>query len=166
VHSPGLCVAAGPGYFARQGLSAVAAANWTFRPSTTEGITLSTPGDTREQLQQISNAIVGLYKTQFGRGPTKSRSDYAGRDAIVCTLEQSLTPAEATMANMGEHARLRDIRMWFQHATEAQFVEAVERITGRKVRGFVSGMDTRQDIATEVFYLEPLADGNGTDSRD
>jgi uncharacterized protein YbcI len=159
VHSPGLCVVAGPGYLARQGLLADAAAGWTFRPSSTEGITLPAPGDTREELQQISNAIVGLYKTQFGRGPTKSRSDYAGRDLIVCTLEQSLTPAEATMANMGEHARLRDIRMWFQHATEAKFVEAVEQITGRKVRGFVSGMDTRADIATELFYLEPVGDG-------
>jgi hypothetical protein len=34
-------------------------------------------------------------------------------------------------------------------------VEAVERITGRKVRAFVSGMDTRRDVASELFYLKP-----------
>jgi uncharacterized protein YbcI len=116
-------------------------------------------GDTREQLQALTNAMVRLYKEQFGRGPTKSRSDYAGRDLIVCTLEQSMTPAEHTMADMGEHDRLRDIRMWFQHASEKEFVETTERITGRKVRGFVSGMDTNKDIASELFYLEPQEDG-------
>jgi uncharacterized protein YbcI len=56
---------------------------------------------------------------------------------------------------MGEHQRLRDIRMFFQHASEDQFIETVERITGRKVRAFVSGIDTEHDISSEVFYLEP-----------
>jgi uncharacterized protein YbcI len=60
------------------------------------------------------------------------------------------------MADMGEHQRLRDTRMFFQHATKDQFTEVVERLTGRKVRGFVSGMDTHKDISSEVFYLEPF----------
>jgi uncharacterized protein YbcI len=44
--------------------------------------------------------------------------------------------------------------MYFQHATEERFREVVERVTGREVRAFVSGMDTIQDVACEVFYLE------------
>jgi hypothetical protein len=32
---------------------------------------------------------------------------------------------------------------------------AVERITGPTVLGFVSGIDTKNDISTEAFYLEP-----------
>lgn len=32
----------------------------------------------------------------------------------------------------------------------------VERITGRTVVGFVSGIDTERDIASDVFYLAPL----------
>jgi uncharacterized protein YbcI len=103
----------------------------------------------------LSNAMVKLYKEQFGRGPTKTHTHYAGEDILITTLEDSLTPAERKMAEMGEHQRLRDIRMFFQHVTEREFVEAVERITGRKVRGFVSGIDTEQDISSEVFYLEP-----------
>jgi uncharacterized protein YbcI len=102
--------------------------------------------------------MVRLYKERFGRGPTKSRSDYAGRDILICTLEQSMTPVEASMAHMGEHDRLRDIRMWFQHVSEEQFVSIVEEITGRKVRAFVSGMDAQKDVSAEIFYLEPLAE--------
>jgi hypothetical protein len=34
----------------------------------------------------------------------------------------------------------------------------VERITGRAVRAFVSGIDTDTDVASEVFYLERTPD--------
>lgn len=112
------------------------------------------PGHGRE-LAQISNEMVRIYKEQFGRGPTKAATHYAGPDIVISTLEHSLTPVEVNMVAMGEHQRLRDIRLFFQHATEEGFVAAIENITGRKVRGFVSGMDTHQDISSEVFYLEP-----------
>ncbi len=105
------------------------------------------------ELQEVSNAMVRLYKEQFGRGPTKVRTAYAGPDTLISTLEDSMTPAERNMVALGEHQRLRDIRTFFQHATEREFVEAVERITGRKVRAFVSGIDTHQDVSSEVFYF-------------
>jgi uncharacterized protein YbcI len=110
---------------------------------------------------QISNDMVRLYKTLFGRGPTKARTNFAGPDTIICTLENSLTQAERNLVALGEHQRLRDIRMFFQHASEAEFRESIERISGRRVRAFVSGIDTRQDVSSEVFYLEPLNDGDG-----
>lgn len=106
-------------------------------------------------LMQVSNEMVRLYKEQFGRGPTRTRTDYAGHDTIVTTLEQTMTPAEHNLAAMGEHQRLRDVRMFFQYASENEFREIVERVTGRRVRAFVSGMDTHADLATEIFYLEP-----------
>jgi uncharacterized protein YbcI len=107
------------------------------------------------QLAEISNSMVKLYKEQFGRGPTRTRTHYAGPDIVITTLEDSLTPAERRMAEMGEHQRLRDTRMFFQHATVDQFKRIVEDITGRKVRAFVSGIDTERDVSSEVFYLEP-----------
>jgi uncharacterized protein YbcI len=108
----------------------------------------------RSGLLELSNEMVRLYKTLFGRGPTKTRSHWLGSDAVVTTLEDSFTPAERNMVVLGEHQRLRDMRTFFQHASAAEFRDAAERVTGRKVRGFVSGVDTEADISTEVFYLE------------
>jgi uncharacterized protein YbcI len=105
--------------------------------------------------RQISNEMVRIYKDLFGRGPTQARTHFAGPNTVLVTLENTMTPAERTMAELGEHQRLRDVRLLFQYAREADFREAVERVSGRTVRGFVSGMDTREDIASEVFYLEP-----------
>jgi uncharacterized protein YbcI len=115
-------------------------------------------GDKRGlELQELTNAMVRLYKELFGRGPTKARTDYAGPDTLVATIQNSLTPAERNMIGLGEHHRVREIRMFFQHASNAEFTGTVEEITGRKVWAFVSGVDTDQDVASEVFYLEPIA---------
>jgi uncharacterized protein YbcI len=108
-----------------------------------------------EAVLEISNEMVRLYKRLFGRGPTHARTHFASPDMVVCTLEGSFTPAERSLAELGEHQRLREMRLFFQHAREDDFRETVERLTGRRVRGFLSGTDTVADISCEVFYLEP-----------
>jgi uncharacterized protein YbcI len=108
------------------------------------------------ELQEITNAMVRLYKELFGRGPTKARTNYAGPDTLVATIENSLTAAERKMLELDEDQRVREIRMFFQHASRVEFTGTVEEITGRKVWAFVSGMDTHRDVSSEVFYLEPV----------
>ena len=110
-------------------------------------------------LNSISNTMVRIYKEQFGRGPTKVRSQWAGADILLVTLEHTLTPAEHKLRDMGEHARLRDLRMLFQYADVGLFTKPVEDITGRTVRAFVSGMDVEADVATEVFVMHPANSG-------
>lgn len=122
--------------------------------STSNVNTLSEYEDT-SSLVKMSNEIVRIYKEQFGRGPTKVRTNWAGPDTLVCLLENTFTLAEKNLQSMGEHQRLRDMRMFFQYATSAEFIEAVERSTGRRVRSFISGIDTNADVACELFVLEP-----------
>jgi uncharacterized protein YbcI len=116
---------------------------------------VSAPGIDGAPLREVSRAMVRLYKEQFGRGPESVFSHYAGSDIIISILTNSLTPVEKSLREMGEHQRLRDIRMMFQHATEPQFRAAVEQITGRRVIGFTSGIDVEHDISSELFTLEP-----------
>jgi uncharacterized protein YbcI len=119
------------------------------------GTAETTPVDRQDSIRaELSREMVRLYKEQFGRGPTKARTEFAGPDIVIVTLENSLTPAERRLAEMGEHQRLRDTRMYFQHATEREFCEVIERVLNRRVRAFVSGIDTRVDVSSEVFYLE------------
>jgi uncharacterized protein YbcI len=115
---------------------------------------------------EISNEMVRLYKRVFGRGPRRALTHFAGPNTIICTLENSFTPAERAMAEMGEHQRLRETRLMFQHAREDDFRETIERITGRRVRAFISGTDTLEDVSCEVFYLEPDGDAGAAGSVD
>ncbi len=113
------------------------------------------PTSKHGSLSAISNEMVRIYKDQFGRGPTKTRTQRAGPDVLVVTLEQTFTPAERRLCEMGEHARLRELRLLFQYAETTVFCEPIERLTGRTVRAFVSGIDTYADLATELFVLHP-----------
>jgi uncharacterized protein YbcI len=127
------------------------------------------PVPTREErrtsvLLELSNKMVRLHKEQFGRGPTAARSHWAGDDTLVCLLEDTLTPAERNLIKMGEHQRLRDTRNFFQHSTVREFCEPVEQIVGRKVRAFISAIDTEANgLVTEIFVLHP--DGYSGPSR-
>jgi len=108
---------------------------------------------------EISNAMVKLYKEQFGRGPTKARTHWCGSDLIVVTLEDTLTPAEQNLRRRGQHERLRDLRTYFQYASVREFCEPVEAVTGRKVRAFFSSIDTHADgMSLETFVLYPVGE--------
>jgi uncharacterized protein YbcI len=114
------------------------------------------PGAGGSLLLEVSNAMVQLFKQQFGRGPTKARASWAGPDVLTVLLEDTFTPAERNLAAMGEHERLRELRSFFQYASVPEFCEPVERITGRKVRAFISGIDTEANgLAVETFVLHP-----------
>ena len=109
-------------------------------------------------LAAISTAMVKLHKEQFGRGPTHARTDFAGRDALVCTMENALLPAERAMVEMGEAQRVRESRTFLQAATASLFTGAVEEILGRKVRAFSSAVDPMAGVVFEVFALHPAND--------
>ena len=107
-------------------------------------------------LMEVSNTMVRLYKDHFGRGPTSARTHWAGSDALVCILEDTFTPAERNLARMGAHDRLRDTRLFFQYATVAKLGAPVEHITGRKLKGFHSSIDTEtHGQAVELLLLHP-----------
>jgi uncharacterized protein YbcI len=110
----------------------------------------------RSVLMEVANEMVRLFKEQFGRGPSSARAAWAGPDIITVVLEDTLTPAERNLAAMGEHERLRDTRSFFQYASVREFCEPVERLTGRTVRAFISGIDTEVNgLALETFVLYP-----------
>jgi uncharacterized protein YbcI len=116
-----------------------------------------TPHEARTNvLMEVSNAMVQLYKSYFGRGPTAARAHWCGENLLTVVLEDTLTPAERNLVKMGEHQRLRETRMFFQYATVREFCQPIEQITGRKVRSFLSSTDTEVDgLSIEAFVLHP-----------
>ena len=106
-------------------------------------------------LMSVSNAMVRLHKEQFGRGPTKARSHFAGRDTLVSVLEDTLLPAEHALVKMGQQERVQESRMFFQTATRAKFISAVEDIVGRKVVAFSSATDPDAATVWEVYNFHP-----------
>ena len=80
-------------------------------------------------LATISNTIVGLYKTFYGKGPTKARSYYLD-DMVVCVLRGGLTRAELTLAQSGRSEAVTRQRQEFQAAVRDEFVVWPFRVGG------------------------------------
>jgi uncharacterized protein YbcI len=102
----------------------------------------------------IANELGKLISEFVGRGATKSRA-FVHNDVVVCLLEDGATRAEANLVAAGRAELVREQRDVLQRAMERDLVSAVERITRRKVRTFLSGSSTLGESAVEVFVLEP-----------
>jgi uncharacterized protein YbcI len=103
-------------------------------------------------VSQLSREIVQLHARLYGRGPTKARS-YMQSDYVVCVLEEVFTTAERTLIVAGSGDHVRDTRKKFQDAVKEEFIEVVERVTGRTVRVFLSQVDVETNLALEFFVF-------------
>jgi uncharacterized protein YbcI len=107
------------------------------------------------KLAAVSNALVALHKHQFGRGPTRARTHYAGPDAMLCVLDDALLPAEQALVALGAGLRVEETRLFFQSATAREFIDTVEQITGRHVRAFSSATDPQAGVVCEIYVFHP-----------
>ena len=108
----------------------------------------------RELLLEIANAIVGVHKECYGKGPTKAKAYYQG-DVVTCVLRGGYTRAEHTLIGAGQTEAVDHGRRMLQLAARDKFIEAIEGITHRKVIGFMSGSQQDPEMSAEVFVLEP-----------
>ena len=105
-------------------------------------------------LTAISDGIVALLKEYYGRGPNRAKSYYED-DLVVCLLRGGFTRVEQTLLEGGRGASVIQQRMDFQDVMRDRFTEVIERATGRRVIGFMSGNEQSPDIMCEVFILAP-----------
>ncbi|HEX3668778.1 MAG TPA: Na-translocating system protein MpsC family protein [Acidimicrobiia bacterium] len=104
-------------------------------------------------LEQVTIAIVDLYREQFGTGPSAAKA-YAHDDVLVLVLRDGLTTIERTLFDDGQFRTVREMRSAFHDASGDRFTEIVEELTGRKVRAFMSQAHIDPDLVVEVFLLD------------
>jgi uncharacterized protein YbcI len=102
----------------------------------------------------ISDGIVALLKEFYGRGPTRTKTYYED-DLVVCLLRGGFSRVEQTLLEGGRGSSVIQQRMDFQDVMRERFQGVIERATGRRVIGFMSGNQQHPDIMCEVFILAP-----------
>jgi uncharacterized protein YbcI len=109
---------------------------------------------------EISNAMVGLKKNFYGKGPTKAKT-FLNDNYVFCVMEGGLTRNEKTLIERGHEDLVRTYRLRFQEAMDDLTVEAVQRITGRNVIGYHSQIVFNPERAFEIFVLDrPVGDSS------
>jgi uncharacterized protein YbcI len=110
----------------------------------------------------LANELGKLVADFTGRGATRSRA-FVHQDLVICLFEDAATRSERQLVAAGKSELVRFQRDALQRAMGPQLVAAVERLTGRTVRTFLSGSDEEAGSAIEAFVLEPEPRGSNHD---
>jgi uncharacterized protein YbcI len=102
----------------------------------------------------IANAMVGLKKQHYGRGPEGAKA-FIEDDYVFVVLEGGLTRNEETLLAAGREDLVRQYRLTFQEVVGPTATGAIEELTGRRVIGYHSQIVFDPARAFEIFVLEP-----------
>ena len=101
----------------------------------------------------IARTVVRYYAEQLGRGPTRARAFFRD-NIVVIVLEDTMTQAERSLLTAGQDDAVLNTKSAVQHALAPYLKSAIERLTGCKVRAFMSANHLEPDLAAELFVLD------------
>ena len=123
--------------------------DWTQNTETERGQSMAS---------DISNAMVGLKKEFYGRGPTKAKT-YLNDNYVFSVLEGGLTRNEETLLEAGEQRLVREYRLRFQEAVATTITTSIEEVTGQKVLAYHSQIVFEPERMFEIFVLDAPPQG-------
>ncbi len=104
--------------------------------------------------QAISTRIAQIYKTTYGRGPTKIAA-YVLPELVLVLVEDLNTPGQSRLIEHGDHDYVESGHRRLHQTMTAEMGHAIEDVLSRRVRGCVSGFNGPLNAATNTFLLEP-----------
>ena len=102
----------------------------------------------------LANAMVGMKKQLYGRGPTAAKA-WILDDYVFVVLEGGLTRNEETLLADGKADLVREYRLSFQETVSATAMGAVEELLDRRVLTYHSQIVFDPPRTFEIFVLEP-----------
>ncbi len=110
----------------------------------------------------VTEAMVSLHQQYHHREPATAKTLLLGDDLLACVLGGVYTDVEKTMIEIQKTTIVQETRNAFQNAMQHKFIDAIQRLSGRKVLAFISNHNVGPDIEIELFVLAPPAD-SGSD---
>ena len=102
----------------------------------------------------LANAIVGVMKQYYGKGPTGAKA-WILDDYVFVALEGGLTRNEESLIADGKEDVVRSYRLAFEETMTDVMVGAVAELTGREVLTYHSQVVFHPVRAFEIFVLAP-----------
>jgi uncharacterized protein YbcI len=111
----------------------------------------------------LANAMVGMKKQYYGRGPTAAKA-WILDDYVFVAMEGGLTRNEETLLAAGKEDLVRSYRLAFQATMSEATCGAVAAIMGREVLTYHSQIVFDPARSFEIFVMAP-DEAAGGDAR-
>ena len=105
----------------------------------------------------LANAMVGMKKQFYGRGPTAAKA-WILDDYVFVAMEGGLTRNEETLLDDGKDDLVRSYRLSFQETVGPKVMQAVSELVGRPVLTYHSQIVFHPPRTFEIFVLEHQSD--------
>ena len=102
---------------------------------------------------ELSTALVKLYRDMFGRGPVRTTT-YEFDAGYVTFLRDVLGPHERELMLAGRADLVRETRTVVREAKREQLIAEVQRLTGRPVLHDSFQFQPERDLAIELFWID------------
>jgi uncharacterized protein YbcI len=119
-------------------------------------------GEPGRQMAQVCGEVARVFSARFGRGPTKCRATWAGRDVVLVVLDDGYSPAEETLRKAGRGTAVLAGRRLLLEVVEPEIRSLVTRATGRSVTTVLSATRLDPDMTAQVIVLAPPADARSS----
>jgi uncharacterized protein YbcI len=127
-------------------------------PSPAQELLAAADGEAQEPAgslrAKLANAMVGLKKRYYGRGPDAAKA-WILDDYVFVAMEGGLTRNEETLLADGKQDVVRSYRLSFQESVSETTIAAVEELVGRRVLTYHSQIVFDPARAFEIFVLAP-----------
>jgi uncharacterized protein YbcI len=102
----------------------------------------------------VANAMVGMKKKYYGRGPTAAKAWFLD-DYVFVAMVGGLTANEETLLADGKGDLVRAYRLSFQETMSETTIGALQELTGREVLTYHSQITFGPTRSYEIFLLAP-----------
>ena len=102
----------------------------------------------------LSTALVKLYRELFGRGPVTTAT-YAFDAGYVTFLRDILVPHERVLVMGGRTDLVSEGRAAIREAARERVIGEVQRVTGRPVLHDSFQFQPERNLAIELFWIPP-----------
>ena len=104
-------------------------------------------------LAAVNDAMVAFHERYHHRKPGTAKTLLLGDDLLISILGGVYTDVEKTMIELQRATIVQETRSAFQIAMQHKFIDAVERLSGRRVLAFISNSHVGPDLEMEIFML-------------
>ncbi|HKT83237.1 MAG TPA: Na-translocating system protein MpsC family protein [Solirubrobacterales bacterium] len=108
--------------------------------------------DFDEPGSKLSRDLVDFYKHIYGRGPAAVKT-LVSAEVAVTVLYAVFNPGEQTLIAGGKLTEVEQMRLRTAEVARPRLVSLAEEALGRPVVTSVTGIGTREEVATETFFL-------------
>ena len=105
-------------------------------------------------LAAVTETMASMHERYHGRRPASTKSLMMGEDLLACVMGGVYTEVEKTLIEMQRSPIVQENRSAFQDVMQDRFIESVQRLSGRRVRAFISNHHVGPDLEIELFVFD------------